>query len=272
MTSPFGMQGSSPLGPANPLFKLEYPQSIGVYSSYADAQKAVDSLSDQNFPVGNIAIVGTDLKLVERVTGRKTWGTVISQGVSSGISTGLLVGILMFLLSPGASFLSVFALALGIGIAIGVGFAALGYAMSRGQRDFTSVSQVVPSKFEILCEHKVAAEARTLLAATPQARAAAFNPSALQAQPQYGTPPGQPSTGYPPAPPYGASAYGQPAQPNYGQPQPDQYGQQPDPQYGQQAQPYGQPQDQPQAGPQYGQPATDQQPPEPKQPGAASTS
>ena len=39
MTSPLA---SNPLGLANPLFKLEYPQSIGVYTSYGDAQKAVD--------------------------------------------------------------------------------------------------------------------------------------------------------------------------------------------------------------------------------------
>ena len=29
-----------------------------------------------------------DLKLMERVTGRRTWGTVLSQGVMSGLSTG----------------------------------------------------------------------------------------------------------------------------------------------------------------------------------------
>ena len=38
MTSPLA---SNPLGLANPLFKLEYPQSIGVYTTYGDAQKAV---------------------------------------------------------------------------------------------------------------------------------------------------------------------------------------------------------------------------------------
>ena len=97
MTSPLA---SNPLGLANPLFKLEYPQSIGVYTSYGDAQKAVDSLADQNFPVGNLAIVGTDLKLIERVTGRKTWGTVLTQGVSSGLSTALMVALIMWLINP----------------------------------------------------------------------------------------------------------------------------------------------------------------------------
>mgnify|MGYP006111902719 CR=1 FL=1 len=53
-----------------PDFSLQYPQSLGVFDQYADAQKAVDFLSDEHFPVENIAIVGTELRQVERVTGR----------------------------------------------------------------------------------------------------------------------------------------------------------------------------------------------------------
>lgn len=229
MTSPLA---SNPLGLANPLFKLEYPQSIGVYTTYGDAQKAVDSLADQNFPVGNLAIVGTDLKLIERVTGRKTWGTVLTQGVSSGLSTALMVALIMWFITPERSVLSIFAMALLVGIGIGVAFAAIGHLASKGQRDFTSVSQTIPSKFEILCEHKVAADARALLSKGPDARAAAFDPSRFPAQPAqpygapYGVPGQQPQ--YPAGPyagqpyagqPYGGSPYGQPQVPGYGTPQ-----------------------------------------------------
>lgn len=196
MTSPFSPQ-ANPLSLANPLFKLEYPQSLGVYTSYADAQRAVDSLADQSFPVANLAIVGTDLKLVERVTGRKTWGTVLMQGVSSGLSTSLMVALLIWFLNPDRDLISIFLLALMIGVLIGVGFGALGHALSRGQRDFTSVSQTIPSKFEILCEHKVAAQARQLLSQTPDARAAAFDPSRYPGQPGQ-VPQGYPAQGYPP--------------------------------------------------------------------------
>lgn len=192
MSSPFTPQ-ANPLSLANPTFRLEYPQSLGVYTSYADAQKAVDSLADQNFPVANLAIVGTDLKLVERVTGRKTWGTVLMQGVSSGLSTALMVALLIWFLNPDRDLLSVFSMALVIGILIGVTFAAIGHALSRGQRDFTSVSQTIPSKFEILCEHKVAAQARQMLSHTSDARAAAFDPSRYPVQPGL---PGQ-APGYP---------------------------------------------------------------------------
>ena len=64
------------------LFSLEYPQSLGVYDKYADAQKAVDYLSDNEFPVQNCLIVGTELRQVERVTGRLTWGRGLMGGAA----------------------------------------------------------------------------------------------------------------------------------------------------------------------------------------------
>jgi hypothetical protein len=157
------------------LFELQFPQSVGIYRTYAEAQKAVDFLADQKFAVQNLAIVGTDLKSVERVLGRKNWGTVITQGIQSGVSTGLLVALVLLIFGSGASnWFLLLVVALAIGIAIGVGFSAAAYAMTQGRRDFTSVTQTVATKYEVLCEHKVAAEARATLLQMPGARAAAF--------------------------------------------------------------------------------------------------
>jgi hypothetical protein len=148
------------------LFELQFPQSVGIYSSYEDAQKAVDFLADQKFEVQNLAIVGTDLKSVERVLGRRNWGTVITQGLQSGISTGLLVGLVMLIFTRPQSILLL--------LLVSLGFSAAAYAMSRGRRDFTSVTHTVATKYEVLCEHKVAAQAREMLQGMPGARAAAF--------------------------------------------------------------------------------------------------
>jgi len=52
---------------------LEYPMSLGTFDKYEEAQKLVDTLSDKEFPVQNCLIVGTDLKQLERITGRLTW-------------------------------------------------------------------------------------------------------------------------------------------------------------------------------------------------------
>jgi hypothetical protein len=156
------------------VFELQFPQSVGIYSSYADAQKAVDFLADAKFEVQNLAIVGTDLKSVERVLGRRNWGTVITQGLQSGISTGLLVGLVTLIFIRPESILLLLIVALAIGVLLGVAFSAGAYAMSRGRRDFTSVTQTIATKYEVLCEHKVAAQAREMLQGMPGARAAQF--------------------------------------------------------------------------------------------------
>src|SRR5215212_12251877 len=83
-----GLQGAS-------LLQLQFPQSLAVYDDYAAAQKAVDFLSDHEFPVQNCLIVGTDLKQVERVTGRLTYGKVTAGGLLSGVWMGLFVGLVV---------------------------------------------------------------------------------------------------------------------------------------------------------------------------------
>ena len=164
---------------ANPgqgsIFELEFPQSVGIYDSYADAQKAVDYLSDEKFEVRNLAIVGTDLKSVERVLGRRSWRSVLQQGVVSGVSTGFLIALLMIIFVKPASIVLLIITALLIGIAVSLLFAAIGYAISGGRRDFTSVTQTVATKYEVLCEHKVAQQAREMVAKMPGARAKDFN-------------------------------------------------------------------------------------------------
>ncbi len=156
------------------ILELKFPQSVAIYATYEEAQRAVDYLADEKFEVQNLAIVGTDLKSFERVLGRRNWGTVLLQGVQSGISTGLLFGILMLIFTNPKSVLVLLLVSLAIGVSIGVAFAAAGYAMSGGRRDFTSVTQTVATKYEVLCEHKVAAKAREMLAQLPGARAAQF--------------------------------------------------------------------------------------------------
>lgn len=197
---------SQPIPRLSSLFKLEYPQSVGVYGTYDEAQKAVDFLADSKFPVENLCIVGTDLKSIERVLGRRSWGTVIGAGVQSGLTTGLMITLVMWLFVTNVNFLLLAAYALAAGILVGVGSAALGYWMSQGKRDFRSVSQTMATKYEILAEHKVAGQARELIGTMPGARAAQFNPVQAPVQPPqgYGQPPaGYPQAGYPyPQQPY----------------------------------------------------------------------
>jgi hypothetical protein len=147
---------------------LEYPQSLAVYEDYAQAQKAVDFLSDQKFPVEQCMIVGTDLKRIERITGRLTTGRVAAGGLLSGIWLGLFVGLIFALFTEEDVFGVILSTIL-IGALFGLTWALIGYGLTRGQRDFSSVTQVVATRYEVLVEHKVAAQARELLAQLPGA-------------------------------------------------------------------------------------------------------
>lgn len=159
--------GARGVDPRSPL-KLDYPQSLAVYDDYAQAQRTVDFLSDQKFPVEQCMIVGTDLKRIERITGRLTTGRVAAGGLLSGVWLGLFVG-LIFALFTDEDVLGLVLSTILIGALFGVIWALIGYAMTRGQRDFSSVTQVVATKYEVLVEHKVAAQARELLTQLPGA-------------------------------------------------------------------------------------------------------
>lgn len=152
-------------------FDLAFPQTIGVFATYAEAQKAVDFLSDQKFAVENLAIVGTDLRMVERVTGRRTWGTVLRDSAVTGVGTGLFVALVFFLFLPASAPVLLFAAVL-LGVVISMAFGALAYAFSAGKRDFNSVAKTVATHYEVLCEHQVAAQARETLQQLPGVRAA----------------------------------------------------------------------------------------------------
>lgn len=152
-----------------PVLSLEYPLSLGVHDRYEDAQAAVDYLSDHEFPVEHCMIVGTDLKQVERVTGRLTTGRVVLGGALSGVWLGLFVGLIFALFAGGGDALMTVLWAVLFGAFFGLVWALIGYGMTRGRRDFTSVSQVVATRYEVLTEHKHADQARDLLDRRPAA-------------------------------------------------------------------------------------------------------
>jgi hypothetical protein len=145
---------------------LDYPMSLGTFEKYDQAQHAVDYLSDHEFPVQNCMIVGTDLKQVERVTGRLTRGRVAGAGALSGMWMGLFVGLIFSLFNANRGALTIISTVV-FGALFGLVWALIGYAATRGQRDFSSVSQVVATRYEVLVEHKFAEQARGLLAQMP---------------------------------------------------------------------------------------------------------
>ena len=140
--------------------------TVGSYNSYLDAQKAVDYLADQQFPVQMVSIVGNELKMVERVTGRLTYPRVALSGAASGMWFGLFVGIMLSFFSTTGGAFSIVTSVL-MGAAFFMLFGIVTYAMQRGKRDFTSTSQVVATNYDVVVSFEAANEARRLLHQLP---------------------------------------------------------------------------------------------------------
>jgi len=153
-----------------PGLALEYPMSLGVYDDYAQAQRVVDYLSDNEFAVQNLAIVGTELKTIERVTGRLTRAKMAVAGAMSGAWMGLFIGLAFALFGKGnrAGFVITVVI---FGALFGLIWSQIGFAAATrgGTRDFSSVMQVIATKYEVLVEQRFAEKARELLAAMPPA-------------------------------------------------------------------------------------------------------
>ena len=140
-------------------------QVVGSYDTYLEAQRAVDFLSDKEFPVQHVSIVGSDLRMVENVLGRLTRRRAAVAGAASGAWFGLFVGVLLSVFADdGTNVFLLIVSAVLYGAVFGAVFGFVGHAMSGGRRDFTSRSKIVASSYEIRCTWAEADRARELLA------------------------------------------------------------------------------------------------------------
>jgi hypothetical protein len=137
---------------------------VGSYPDYAQAQRAVDYLSDEKFPVERIAIIGSDLKMVETVLGRMTKGRAALAGAGSGAWFGLFVGVLLSLFAEGdASTWGIVLGAVAYGVVFGAIFGFVAHTVTGGRRDFTSRSQIVAARYDVVCDPESAEDAQNLL-------------------------------------------------------------------------------------------------------------
>lgn len=159
---------------------------VASYDSYPEAQRAVDYLSDERFPVERVAIVAEDLRLVEQVTGRRGYGKAALQGAGSGALIGLIFGFFLGLFNVVDPLVSAFFLGivwLIYGAIIGLIVGLIGHALSGGQRDFSSIGGIQAGRYNVMADEEVADEASQLLArlrppsADVQSRTASEPPS-----------------------------------------------------------------------------------------------
>jgi len=267
------MSSQSPFGGRQRQVMPTVPRGevVATFETYLDAQGAVDVLARADFPVAQVSIVGSDLKTVERVTGKLTWGRVAAAGAASGIWLGIFFGLLLMIFNPTMSY-GVLLAALLLGAGFGMLFGLVSYAITRRRRDYTSMTQVLATSYSIVVDPDLANRARNLLgnegAGVHDAGASFVPPQRHPSEPPPAMPPAQnPPTQNPPTQPGNGGAgangdageNGDPSRASGGQ-EPPRYGERtsqavPPPRYGERT---AQPVEPPRYGQRVPQPPTDE--------------
>lgn len=187
MSTPYGAPVSALLDSGLPKGDL-----LGRFESYLDAQKLVDFLADNNFPVANVSIVGNDLKMVERVTAKLSYPKVALSGAAQGALFGAFVGIILSMFGTGDIFQVITSVVLGM--AIWMIFGVITYSMRGGKRDFASSQQVLATSYDVVVGFEHAQAARALAAKLPMrgnfaAQGGGFAGQQPVNPPQFGTQP-----------------------------------------------------------------------------------
>ncbi|WP_063725797.1 general stress protein [Cryptosporangium arvum] len=160
MTIPVGPAAGPPVS-ANDVDRT----LLASYGDYLSAQRAVDYLSDQKFPVEHTTIIGSDLRLVEQVIGRMTFGKAAAAGAGSGAWFGLFFGLLLGLFSDDSfgSWIALILTAVAIGAVWGAIFGLVAHSLTGGQRDFASRSSLAAGRYDVLVSSAHLSDAQRLL-------------------------------------------------------------------------------------------------------------
>ncbi|CAB4628232.1 unannotated protein [freshwater metagenome] len=140
---------------------------LSTVDTYVEAQSIVNRLAHAGYNVSDIAIVGRDLVTVERVTGRLTYARVALRGALNGAWFGLFFSLVLSLLSePSTTFVTPAVIAIGAGMGVLITLAM--YAIRRRRHDFSSVQQVLASRYEVTVPSGTAGAAQRALAEAPR--------------------------------------------------------------------------------------------------------
>ncbi len=138
---------------------------IAEFSNYESAEAAVDLLADKDFEVGTARIVGHDLKSVEQIIGKRTYGRSALWGAMGGAWFGLLMGLLFGLFLPSVVWATAMLGSVLLAALFGLVFGLLSHAISGRDRSFTATKGLKAGTYtvEVLAER--ADEAHRILQA-----------------------------------------------------------------------------------------------------------
>ncbi|MGN7188326.1 general stress protein [Microbacterium enclense] len=197
----------------------EVGEKVASFSTYEQAQKAVSSLIAGEVPARDIAIVGSGLRSIERITGKLGYATAARSGALNGLMLGLLFAFIFVLGTPTVQ-ISAFIGVLLVGMALGMLLSLGTYSIVRRRRDFASVMQVAADHYDVCVAATSVQKARGIVGPSGTQRTVVSRPApADTAPPRYGerVTPGSEAPAVPPRPPVPAAPPVDQEPPRYGE-------------------------------------------------------
>ena len=145
---------------------------VAEFTNYSDASAMVERLIEADITPQDIAIIGHDPVLVERIRSRLGYGRVALSGIITGFWLGLIFAILIgagFTVSPDGEvgynpqqFVAVLVVSAGIGMLFNI----IRYSLAKNRRSFLSSQQPVAARYELVVPEAVAAKAQQAISAS----------------------------------------------------------------------------------------------------------
>lgn len=145
---------------------------VAEFTNYLDASATVERLIEAEIKPQDIAVVGHDPVLVERVRSRLGYGRVALSGIITGFWLGLIFAILIgagVTVSPDGQvgynpqqFVAVLVVSAGIGMLFNI----LRFSFSKSRRGFLSSQMPVATRYEVVVPQESAGKAQQALSAS----------------------------------------------------------------------------------------------------------
>ena len=127
-------------------------ETLATFDAYASAQKLINSLVSDGVPFRSLSIVGTDVNLVERVTGKIGYGRAALSSAMSGSWLGVLAGLIFVIVSPTDVITPIVAGGIiGAGIGMVVGMVLFTLAGSN-RRSYRSMQHIIAQSYRVVVE------------------------------------------------------------------------------------------------------------------------
>ena len=127
-------------------------ETLASFDAYSEAQSLVNSLVGEGVPARALSIVGSDVNVVERITGKIGYGRAALSAAMSGSWLGILAGLVFVIVSPTDLITPILAgLLIGAGVGMVVGMVL--FTLAKGsRRNFRSMQQLIAQSYRVVVE------------------------------------------------------------------------------------------------------------------------